>query len=142
MDGSSTMSKAIALPFSFTADGGVNSTQDLKKIIQDRVVLVIMTQVGERINRLKYGTSVKKSLFENTEDAANIIKDEVATGFNLWLNYLTLINVDPVVDPLDGHISINITYRYGSASNPETVVVKTDILSQSGDVLSEVPNVK
>jgi len=136
------MSKAIALPFSFNGDGGVNSTQDLKKIIQDRVVLVVMTQIGERINRPKYGTAVKNSLFESTDKASNIIKDEVANGFNLWLNYLTLLSVNPVVDPLDGHISINITYRYGSSSNPETVVVKTDILSQSGDVIAEVPNVK
>jgi phage baseplate assembly protein W len=133
------MSKAIALPFSFNADGGVNSTSDFKKIIQDRVVLVVMTLVSERLMRPNYGTNVRKSSFENTEAASSFIKQDVAIGFSNWLPYLTLLSVDPVTDPVDGNLSVNITYKYGSTSNPETISVKTDIISKSGDVIAEVP---
>jgi len=139
MDGSSTMSKDISLPFSFNADGGVNSTEDSKKIIQDRVALVVMTQVSERLMRPKYGTNVRKSSFENTLAAVSLIKQEISVGFNNWLPYLTLLSVDPVIDPVDGNLNVSMTYKYGSTANPETIVVKTDIISQSGDVTSEVP---
>jgi phage baseplate assembly protein W len=136
------MSKAIALPFSFNANGGVNSSNDIKKIIQDRVTLVIMTQTSERVHRPKFGTGIKQGSFKNTEAAMELIKQEVSIGFNTWLSYLSLIKVDPVVDPTDGHLNVNVTYKYGSSANPETVSVKTDIVSRSGDVISEVANVK
>jgi len=133
------MSKAIALPFSFNTDGGVNSTSDFKKIIQDRVALVVMTLVSERVMRPNYGTNVRKSSFENIAAASSFIQQDVSVGFNNWLPYLTLISVEPTIDPVDGILSVNITYKYGSTSNPETISVKTDIISKSGDVIAEVP---
>jgi len=132
------MSSAISLPFGFNGNGGVNSTSDQKKIIQDRVVLVIMTLVKERVMRPSFGTGVKKSTFENTVDALALIRQEVAAGFSNWLPYLSLSNVDGAIDPVDGHLNITIDYKYGTSTTTETLVVKTDILSQSGDVITEV----
>ena len=133
------MSKAISLPFSFDANGAVSSTEDQKKIIQDRVVLAIMTYVSERVMRPSYGTHVKGSAFENVNSASTMIQQEVASGFNNWLPYLSLLSTDTKIDPADGHLNIIINYKYGSSANPETISIKTDILSQSGDVLREVP---
>ena len=132
------MSKAITLPFSFDSNGGISSTEDMKKIIQDRVVLVLMTYASERIMRPAYGTLVRGSSFENQAEAINMINREIDTGFNTWLPYLTLLTVNSSIDPADGHLNIEITYKYGSSANPETIIVKTDILNQSGDVITEV----
>jgi len=41
--------RAIALPFSFNSAGELSYTNDEKKIIQDRLVLAIMTRPGERV---------------------------------------------------------------------------------------------
>lgn len=133
------MSKAITLPFSFDSNGGISATEDTKKIIQDRVVLALMTYISERIMRPSYGTRVRGGSFENEDSAVTLIQQEVSAGFNNWLPYLTLISVDASIDPSDGHLNIDITYKYGSSANPETIVVKTDILNQSGDVITEVP---
>ena len=133
------MSKAISLPFSFDANGAVGSTTDQKKIIQDRVVLVVMTFVGERVMRPNYGTHIKNSLFEVTDVTSSIIKQEIDSGFTTWLPYLTLLGSRVELDSTDGYIKVTISYKYGSTANPETVVVKTDILSRSGDVIAEVP---
>ena len=132
------MSKAITLPFSFDSNGGISSTEDMKKIIQDRVVLVLMTYASERIMRPAYGTLVRGSSFENQAEAINMINREIDAGFNTWLPYLTLLTVNSSIDPADGHLNIEITYKYGSSANPETIIVKTDILNQSGDVITEV----
>lgn len=134
------MSTAISLPFSFDANGSVAYTSDQRKIMQDRVVLVTMTLVSERIMRPGFGTHVRASAFENFNEALVRIKQEISIGFSNWLSYLNLIDVTGSVDPADGHLAVSITYKYGSNDNPETVVVKTDILSRSGDVISEVPN--
>lgn len=133
------MSKAIALPFSFDSNGAIYSTTDQKKIMQDRVVLAIMTLISERVMRPVYGTKVRSSSFENTQEAISLIKQEINRGFANMLPYLALISVDPSISQDDGHLNVSITYKYGSSQNPETVTVKTDILSQAGDVITEVP---
>jgi uncharacterized protein len=140
MDGSTTMSKAISLPFSFDANGSVGYTSDLNKIIQDRIVLVIMTSLQERINRPQYGSNIKEVTFESISDATQIIKQEVSVAFTKWLSYLTLLDVAPKIDPVDNTLSVDITYKYGTTENPETVNFKTAIISRSGDVITEVSN--
>jgi phage baseplate assembly protein W len=132
------MSAAISLPFSFDYNGRVSSTTDQKKIIQDRIVLSMLTYVSERVMRPGYGTLVRGTSFENNNEAISLIKNEVTTGFNRFLPYLTLLKIDASLDS-DGFINIDITYKYGNSKNPETVSVKTAILSQSGDVITEVP---
>jgi uncharacterized protein len=134
------MSKAIALPFSFDSNGAVNNTQDPKKVLQDRIVLVVMTYLGERVNRPNFGSNIKAVSFENMTEAAQLIKQEVAVVFSKWLPYLNLIDAAPQVDPVDNILSISITYNYGINSNPETVRLKTAIISRSGDVITEVSN--
>jgi len=133
------MSKAISLPFSFDVNGSVASTQDQKKIIQDRIVLALMTYTSERVMRPGYGTNIKGSVFENINSASSAIQQEVSAGFSNWFPYLTLLGTDVTLDPVDGHLNVVINYKYGSSANPETISIKTDILSQSGDVITEVP---
>jgi len=134
------MSKAIALPFSFDSNGAVNNTQDPKKVLQDRIVLVVMTYLGERVNRPNFGSNIKAVSFENMTEATQLIKQEVAVVFSKWLPYLNLIDSTSKVDPVDNILSISITYNYGINSNPETVSLKTAIISRSGDVITEVSN--
>jgi len=133
------MTLAISLPFSFDATGRVTTTADQGKIYQDRVVLVCMTLVNERVMRPTFGTRVRATAFENTNNAITMINQEISTGFNKWLPYLTLLNVEAVIDG-NGVLNANITYKYGSSGTPTTVSVKTNVVNQSGDIISEVPN--
>ena len=57
-------SRAISLPFSFDSSGGVSYTTDNKKMWQDRVVLVVMTLLKERVMRPTFGSSAKATVFE------------------------------------------------------------------------------
>jgi len=134
------MSKAMALPFSFDSNGAVNNTQDPKKILQDRIVLIVMTYLGERVNRPNFGSNIKAVSFENMTEATQLIKQEIAVVFSKWLPYLNFIDATPKVDPVDNILSVSITYNYGINSNPETVSLKTAIISRSGDVITEVSN--
>ena len=134
------MSKAISLPFSFDVNGAISSTQDLKKVFQDRITLLVMTYLGERVNRPNFGSNIKAVSFENITEATQLIKQEVSVAFSKWFPYLNLINATPQVDPVDNILSISISYNYGTNSNPETVSVKTAIISRSGDVITEVSN--
>jgi len=130
-------STAISLPFSFNVNGGVSSTTDPAKILQDRITLMTMTLLGERVMRPNYGTNVRGAAFENIGTAITVIEQNIQAGFVKWLPYLTLLTVTGSLDPQTSELNISITYNYGSTSTPSTVVVKTAILSQSGDLISE-----
>ena len=132
------MSKAISLPFSFDQSGSISYTQDEKKMWQDRVVLVLMTRLGERLMRPTFGSEIGDSLFEAEESATTLIKKSVSVAFSRWLKQLELLSVNTDVDPIDGYIVIEVGYRYSPRENEQRVKIKTAILSRSGETILEV----
>jgi phage baseplate assembly protein W len=132
------MTKAISLPFAFDQSGSIAYTKDEKKIWQDRVVLVLMTRLGERIMRPTFGSEIGDSLFESEESATTLIKKSVSVAFSRWLKQLELISVTTDVDPTDGYIIIDVGYRYSPRENEQRVKIKTAILSRSGEIILEV----
>jgi phage baseplate assembly protein W len=135
--------KAISLPFSFGVDGGVNISTNDKKIWQDRVVITVMTRLGERVMRPVFGSQVGNLLFENANDAFTLATQIIENTFSSQLPSLKLKDVEGIVDPYDGSLNIEIRYSLtsGSMESPqdETVTIKTAILSRAGEVLLEVP---
>lgn len=131
-----TTSSAIALPFSFDVNGRVNSTTDQKKIMQDRVALVLMTYLGERVNRPNFGTKIRGVAFETQGVAESIIENEAARAFTTYLPYLTLINTSFSINE-DNLLQVSVTYKYGLSSQPETVTVTTATITNSGDIITE-----
>jgi phage baseplate assembly protein W len=132
--------RAISLPFSFDSSGALSYTTDEKKIWQDRVVLVVMTRLTERVMRPTFGTDAGSSVFESETTAESTIKQAVASGFSQWLKPLTLTNVTVTVDPADGYLVATVQYKYEKERNEQSVQIKTAILSRSGDVILEVGN--
>lgn len=57
--------RAISYPFKFSASGTVGTTSDRTKILKDRIVLMCLTQIGERLMLPTYGTTVPSTVFEN-----------------------------------------------------------------------------
>lgn len=132
-------SKAISLPFSFDNFGSVGYSRDEKKIWQDRVVMVVMTRLGERIMRPTYGTAVANTVFENVNDSIVLIEQAVAGAFTTFLTPLILTKVKASVDPLDGYVVIEISYRYNKPENEQSLKIKTAIFSRTGELVIERP---
>jgi hypothetical protein len=131
-----TVSYNISLPFSFNLYGGITTTTDTQKVWQDRVTIAIMTYIEESVMRPSYGTKTRAAAFENPDAAISLIEAEVSAGFNLLLPELQFLSVDASVDPLDNYLITTINYTYGS-NPPESVIIKTAFLNQSGDIISE-----
>lgn len=130
---------AITLPFTI-GPNGIRKTEDYSKIWKDRVYAVVLTSFNERVMTPTFGTQVKASLFENVEDAVDSIRQSVQLGFSKWLSALTLNSVLGSLDPNEGNLNIEILYSIPGTIDEQSVTLKTDILSRSGDVLLEVNN--
>ena len=131
--------RAISLPFSFSSAGQVSYSSDEKKIIQDRVVLAIMTRLGERVMRPNFGSEVHYASFEAQGDAAAIVKQAVSVCFSTWFGYLELENVTPLVDSA-GVLQVEITYKKALQKISESLLIKTSLFTRSGDLIREAYN--
>jgi hypothetical protein len=131
--------EAITLPFTI-GPNGINKTTDISKIWKDRVYGVVLTSLNERVMSPNFGTEVKASLFLSIDDAMESIKESVQIGFSKWLSVLTLNSVTGSLDSPDGNLKVQILYSIPGTIDEQSVSLKTDILSRSGDVLLEVTN--
>jgi phage baseplate assembly protein W len=128
--------RAISLPFSFNSAGEVSYTTDLRKIIQDRIVLAVMTRFDERVMRPNFGTAAKDAAFENETDAAATVRDAVFGCFTTWFPYLTLINVTS--DFTDNELECNVFYKKNGEGITELLTVKTQLLTRAGELIREI----
>ena len=131
--------QAISLPFSFNSSGSVSYTEDIRKIWQDRVVLVVMTRLREKVMRPAFGSEAGSVVFENLTDAMISIKQAINAAFSGWLKELTLVDVVGYEDPTENLLTLEITYKY-NLQNLDTVLIKTALINRSGDIILEVNN--
>lgn len=140
MDGSIKMAeRAITMPFALDNAGGIAYTESLEKIWQDRVLLAVMTNLGDRVMRPTFGGTIGAALFENVNDAIILIRQSVQVTFGKWLDQLTLLSVAGSIGS-DNYLIIEIFYNLKNSSQEQSVTIKTAILSRSGDIILEVPN--
>jgi phage baseplate assembly protein W len=131
--------RAISLPFSFNSTGQVAYSTDERKIIQDRVVLAVMSRLGERVMRPNFGSEVHYATFESQGEAASIITQAVSVCFSTWFGYLELEDVLPSVDA-DGVLQIEVTYKKALQKISESLLIKTSLFTRSGDLIREAYN--
>ncbi len=130
--------RAISLPFAFNAAGEVSYTTDEKKIIQDRIVLAVMTRLGERVMRPSFGSSIHDALFDSMESATDIVKQSVAACFAKWFPDLELEDVVASVDNNEGGIVFAVKYRKALQNVSESLLVRTSVLTRAAELVREV----
>jgi len=129
--------RAIALPFSFNSAGEVSYTTDEVKIIQDRLVLAIMSRPGERVMRPSFGSAIYETMFEDENTAIAIATEAVAACFTEFFPYLEFIEVLPDLDG-EGTLELEVRYRKSQQTLTESLSIKTKTFSRAGEVLQEV----
>jgi len=130
--------RAISLPFSFNAAGEVSYTTDEKKIIQDRIVLAVMTKLGERVMRPDFGSSIYDALFSNMDSAIEIVRQSVSGCFANWFPDLELEDVAASVDDNEGGIVFAVKYKKALQNISESLLVRTSVLTRAAELVREV----
>lgn len=104
-----TAKRAIAFPFRISAQGGT-ATAEGDEILRDRIVQLLLTAPGDRVQLADFGCGLRDLLFDpNNEILAATTEYAIATALQRWLGAeLVLENVD--VQPNDGALNVSITY--------------------------------
>jgi phage baseplate assembly protein W len=103
--------KAISFPFTLDPFGKTTSTNNQRKIYQDRVLTLLSTAVGERPMRPTYGTNIGVAMFENQGNVEKAINDAIRSAISRWIPELTVnnINIKGFLDTGAVTVEINVS---------------------------------
>jgi phage baseplate assembly protein W len=134
------MTSVIALPFSFTASGGVNSTNLVSKTWSDRVLGVIFTLPSERVMRPNFGSLAKASVFEPEGVVREFVSRTVTSAFNQYLPELSLTSVKVVKEYGelgDEGFVIYVDYVLPNRQT-DSVTAKIGSFTRAGELIQEI----
>lgn len=106
--------QAIKLPFSIGITGSVETTSDQSKIWQDRVLSVVGTAIGERVQRYYFGSKVHLELFDTATAAAERLPSIINKAFMDYLPLLTLKDVITEFDSDNGVLEATVLFALPS----------------------------
>lgn len=129
--------RAISYPFRFSGVGTLTTTYDRNKILKDRIILMCLTQIGERVMLPTYGTTVPSTIFDNEFDAVSLAKQSVVEGFSKWFPDLIFKDLRGELDNNTSDLTLEIHYN-DPEGNPQTVGLRTALFTRYGDVIEEV----
>lgn len=119
--------RAISLPFQIDGYGKVGHSSTPEKIYSDRVKVALLTSLGERVMRPRYGSQITTALFDDIDDVEETLFETAAQVFNEWLPELNLSDVETTsVDELDGTTSVTVHYSIGRGT-PDGVLQATTL---------------
>ena len=128
-------------PFRIDAQGRVAFTSDPSRVLENRVRMVIGTQIGERVMRPLYGTPVISMLFDGDDDlTASVIMADIVRALAEYEPGVVVQNVylDSGDNQLDGVVNVNVIYS--AANSPLqnlTIPVNTALLHRGGTIEEE-----
>jgi phage baseplate assembly protein W len=119
--------KAISFPFTLDPFGKTTSTNNQKKIYQDRVLTLLSTAVGERPMRPNYGTNIGTAMFENQGKIDKAINDAIRSAISKWLPEITVNKIN-IVGFLDtGAVTVEINVTLPDFTEDSITVVSTTL---------------
>lgn len=119
-------SVAIKLPFTITPQGTVEYTTDFRKVWEDRVRSVLLTNRYERANRYDFGTDISQEVLNGTSGIGGAEQRVVAAVYESFAKFLSpalsLKSVDTDYNYDSGALVITVTYTLPDNSVQTTVV--------------------
>jgi phage baseplate assembly protein W len=128
---------AIVWPFKFNDTGFVEHTYDQRKMMRDRIILLCLTSLGEKVMLPNYGTRVPKAVFENEQDAIEMCRTTITEAFAKWLPTLMFNDLTGVLDTQTNLFDLQIYYTDNTGVQ-DSVRIRTATFTRFGDIINEV----
>ncbi len=113
-------------PFKLRDDrGAIAVTDDADRHLRDKILAILFTAPGERVNAPRFGVGLNRTVFEGLDELTiAAIEFRIAEGVRRELGDEALIDgVDVESDPPAGVLSISIRYRRRSDRRPRNLEI-------------------
>ncbi len=101
-------------PFKLRDDrGAIAVTADADRHLRDKVIVVLFTAPGERVNAPRFGVGLDRTVFEGLDElTVAAVEFRIAEGLRRELGAEALIDgIEVDTDPENGQLLISIEYR-------------------------------
>jgi len=122
------LGRGIAFPPNVGADGRVAFSESSENI-REAIKIILMTELGERINLPAFGAGLGRFLFEpNTATTRGQVEDRIVKALTTWEPRIAVQLVDVQPDPSDPRAAIaTITYALTATQVSERVAVSVPL---------------
>jgi len=113
-------------PFKLRDDrGAIAVTEDADRHLRDKILAVLFTAPGERVNAPRFGVGLSRTVFEGLDDLTiAAVEFRVGEGLRRDLGDEALVDgVDVEADPVSGQLLISIGYRRRTDRRPRNLEI-------------------
>ena len=111
----------LAVPFRIGDDGRSARVSDLGGHVQDELMQLILTTLGERLFLPEFGTNVRRLVFENIDETTKgMTKATVAQAISRWLGHRVSVEELGVTFE-NAKISVDVRYRAAGTEDSRTL---------------------
>ena len=108
------MAEFVYQPFKLRDErGAIAVTEDADRHLRDKILAVLFTAPGERVNAPRFGVGLDRTVFEGLDELTiSAVEFRVAEGLRQHVGDELLIDaVDVETDPEGGQLVLSIAYR-------------------------------
>jgi len=115
------LGKYLAFPFHIANDGKTAQIETVEQHIQEELIQLILTNIGERVFLPEFGAGVRRLVFKGVDETTNAMtKALISQSISKWLGQrITLQNL--TVDFQNETIQITIQYRIAGTEDPRVL---------------------
>ena len=120
------MAEFVYQPFKLRDDrGAIAVTDDEDRHLRDKILAVLFTAPGERVNLPRFGVGLNRTVFEGLDELTlAAVEFRVGEGLRRDLGEEALIDaVDIGTDPAGGQMLITIAYRRRTDRRPRNLEI-------------------
>lgn len=113
-------------PFKLRDDrGAIAVTGDADRHLRDKILAILFTNPGERVNEPRFGVGLDRTVFEGLDElTVSAVEFRIAEGLRRDLGDEAIIDaIDIETDPVGGQLLISIEYRRRTDRVPRNVEV-------------------
>ncbi|NOK36367.1 hypothetical protein D7W79_17985 [Corallococcus exercitus] len=113
-------------PFRFGAQGGVAVIDDADKHLRDKILAVLFTAPGERVNRPDFGVGLNRAVFDELNDLTiGALEFRISQSLRRDIGDEILVDgVDVEASPEDGELWVKIAFRRRTDRKPRNLEVR------------------
>ncbi len=120
------MAEHVYQPFKLRDDrGAIAVTGDADRHLRDKILAVLFTSPGERVNAPRFGVGLNRTVFEGLDELTiAAVEFRVAEGLRRDVGDEALIDaIDVETDPVGGQLLISIAYRRRADRQPRNLEI-------------------
>lgn len=112
----------IALPLQINVQGGIQLSASNPNI-QESIIIILRTNLGERLYRPNFGSRLSELVFEPLNvQTLLLIRLYVEEALEMWEPRITLKDVRTEPDPVRGKVDIVIEYQLKNSPDTRSMV--------------------